>query len=314
MKRYPLMMASPSGGVAPLEVIARLQKTRAWTWEIKMDGCRALMVADAGTVTLMNRNGRDIGYRYPDVMDRAKFEQDVVLDGELVVLDASGRPDFHLLHRRDAQGSAAAAVQLASAMPAQFAVFDVLSLAGVDLRLLPYTARRAHLEGLARVLAGMAVVVPPVSMDGPLMWQVVQDMGLEGLVAKRNDSRYEGRRSQSWVKVKASLRVFALVSGYDPGQGRRAATFGALRLSLVDDDDALVSIGSVGSGFTEAEVGRLWGRLQAGDHPIVVEVTCLEVSPSGMLRQPVYRGTPAGLGPADCTVDQLDDGRLRRGG
>ncbi len=305
---YPLMLAMPHGTIArdPEAVVSTLHERGGWTFEFKYDGIRALVQLSDGTVRITNRNGRDITFRYPDVV--AKLEGmavDAVLDGEIVCTDATGRPDYHLVHHRDAQQSARGARQLAQVSPAQFVVFDVLAVNGVDLRVLSYLDRHHRLVELAGDLTAHGATVPPTTTDGPAAWQVVIDLNLEGLVAKRNDSRYQGRRSPSWVKIKRTRSVSALVSGYDAGEGSRADTFGALRLSLIDETGRLVDVGSVGSGFTEADVRRVWDRLSRGDHPIIVEVSYLEFSPTGHLRQPVFRGLRTDVDPTACTMAQL---------
>lgn len=306
MTSYPLMLAQPSGR-APQDAIRQLQRTGEWTFEFKYDGVRALVILDGGTVRIINRNGRDITHRYPDVVEHLQAVPDLrgVFDGEIVCLDENGRPDFSRIHRRDAQESPKAVAVLAKAMPARLVAFDILEYEGADLRLRRYVDRRKYLEDLAAVLAGGSVVVPPVSADGETMWKVVADMGLEGLVAKRDDSRYQGRRSGAWVKIKRVHRLSALVSGYDPGEGHRAATFGCLHLSLVDEEMRLVPIGSVGTGFTDADCSLIADRLQGNDHPIIVDVDYLEFSPGGQLRQPSFKGVRNDLLPQDCSVRQV---------
>ncbi len=302
---HPLMLATPSYG-DPEETIRQLEQSGNWHFEVKADGIRALVEIARGVARITNRSGRDITFRYPDVVGGlAGFGTDVILDGEIVSTDAAGRPDFARIHRRDAQGSARAAAQLATSLPAQLVVFDVLERAGVDLRMLTYLDRRSHLQELAPELAARGVVLPPVMQDGGLMWRVVQQLGLEGLVAKRASSRYTGRRSPDWVKIKATRRLSALVSGWAAGEGSRASAFGALWLSLLDDQGALIPVGKVGSGFDEAAMAQVWDRLTRGDHPIIVEVEYLEMSPSGHLRQPVFKGIRRDIPAEECTMRQV---------
>lgn len=299
---YSVMLASPPSG-APAQVIEQMERSGDWAFEIKFDGIRAVVALTNGVPQITNRRGRDITFRYPEVVAAMTGLPDMVLDGEIVCL-RNGRPDFSLIHRRDAQGSARAAAQLASTSPAQFVVFDVLIRAGVDLRALPYSARRKHVDELCPQLSDHQVMCSPSSGDGLSMWAAVQDLGLEGLIAKRLNSRYVGRRTGAWVKIKLTHRVTALVSGWDAGEGSRASTFGALRLALIDGGD-LVDVGSVGSGFSQADLDLVWGRLRANDHPIMVDVAYLEVSPSGVLRQPVFRGLRLDVEPSACSMDQL---------
>jgi bifunctional non-homologous end joining protein LigD len=299
-----LMLATPTSG-PPEAVITRLLQDNCWSFEFKMDGIRALLHVSGGKVTITNRNGRDITYRYPDVVRTATGLGDMVLDGEIVCPDADGRPDFGRVQRRDAQGSERAAATMAARFPAQFVVFDVLIRAGVDCRALSYLGRREQLGELAAGLQMHSITSPPVSVDGAMMWRVVCDMGLEGLVAKRHDGRYVGRRSSAWLKVKRTHRISAVVVGYDAGEGSRAGVFGALKLGLLDPvSGATVGIGSVGSGFSNADIAEIWGMLQRRE-PIVVEVTFLEIGSGRRLRQPVFAGLRRDLAVDDCTVDQV---------
>lgn len=302
-----LMLAMPGGD--PETTIRRLDAEGGWSFEFKADGIRAL-VSIGNKVRITNRRAVNITYRYPDVVDRLQdSDLDLVLDGEIVCTGTAGLPDFSMIHRRDAQGTAFAARQLASTFPATFMAFDILLRDGVDLRALDYAHRREQLEELAEPLGGGAVVAP-VSDDGPKMWRAVCAMRMEGLVAKRRTSRYVGRRSPDWVKIKRTHRLSALVSGWEPGQGSRARTFGALQLALLDQAGNLVQIGHVGSGFTEPDLRDVWGRLSRGDHPIIVEIEYLEVSPSGHLRQPVMKGVRLDIPAAECTVDQMKEGPI----
>ena len=304
----PLMLASRCPPGDPLKIIERMQSEGSWSWEVKVDGIRALVQVTDGQVRVTNRRARDITYRYPDVVDRLTgFPVDVILDGEIACMDERGRPDFARIHRRDAQGSALAARHLAGSLPAQFVGFDVLSVRDVDVRMLDYGHRREELAHLAPQLGDYGVVVPPVSTDGLVMWQAVCDLALEGLVAKRRDSRYQGRRSPAWVKIKRTRRASLLVSGWEAGEGSRASTFGALRLAALGGAGELVQVGSVGSGFSDADVRSMWDLLQRPNEPIVVEVEFLEFSPGGQLRQPVFKGVRQDVPFTDCTVAQLTD-------
>lgn len=304
--RYPVMLATPGNGSDdPLNVIRFLQEQGRWVFEFKYDGVRAVIVISNGKVTIINRRERDITFRYPDIVQQLTGLPDMVLDGEIVCCDTRGRPDFHLIHRRDAQESAARAARLAASIPAQYVVFDVLIRGGEDLRGRPYWFRH---EALIRLgLAEHGVVVPPTSTDGAMLWAAVEELGLEGLVAKRKDSTYRSGESPAWVKIKRWRRLSALVGGYTPGEGSRASTFGALCLRLLGDNDTLVDVGDVGSGFSEADIREIWQLLASGGPPIVVEVQYLELSRSGRLRSPVFVGIRSDVDPHACTLDQTKE-------
>lgn len=302
MIQAPDLMLAQAATSAPEMVIANAQASGSWVAELKVDGIRAVATIDGDNVTLHNRRHIDISHRYPDVVGAlGGLGINAVLDGEIAVM-RDGRVDFGAAHRRDAQSNARSAAALARTLPATFIAFDVLWLNGIDMRDLSYERRRARLDSLAATHAGLRV--NPSSEDGEAMWKYVLEHQLEGLVLKRKDSRYRGRRDPAWVKVKALKRLSAVVSGYEPGLGHRAATFGALRLALLDGDQ-FVDIGSVGTGFTNADCLLISRRIKSGDHPIIVDVECMEVTAGGHLRQPSFRGIRQDLEITDCTIHQV---------
>lgn len=306
--RFEVMLCAPSSSIAPTPeaTIAALQR-RGWDFSVKFDGIRALILLTEGTVRIINRRLRDITHRYPDLVHALSgLDVEALIDGEIVVLDENGCPDFAAAHKRDAQDNIRSARQLAQAVPVQFAAFDVLELGGRDMRLSHYQARHEALYGLQDQLKGTPIVFPPTSKDGATMWQLVQDWCLEGLVAKSPGSSYHaGQRSKSWVKIKRSSTITALVCGYEPGEGSRARYFGALHLALLDEDGQLCPIGKVGSGFTDADLMHFRERLDQNDHPIMVDVRYLEMSPQGQLRMPVFVSERTDIDPTACTFDQL---------
>jgi bifunctional non-homologous end joining protein LigD len=308
MHRFDVMLASPSKEIAetPEAALAVLQR-RGYSFEFKWDGIRALILLTEGTVRVINRRCRDITYRYPDLVDALSgLGIEALIDGEIVVLDENGCSDFAAAHRRDAQGNIRSARQLAQAVPVQFAAFDILELNGEDMRLSHHQARHALLYALQETFKGTPVVFPPTSKDGAAMWQLVQDRCLEGLIAKSPGSSYTpGRRAKTWVKIKRTSTITALVCGYEPGEGSRAPYFGALHLALLDEDGRLCPVGKVGSGFTDADLVHFRERLDGNDHPIMVEVKYLEVSPQGQLRMPVFVSERTDIDPTACTFDQL---------
>jgi bifunctional non-homologous end joining protein LigD len=175
--------------------------------------------------------------------------REVVLDGEIVALDAAGRPDFGLLQQRMHVTVPAQVRALVERVPVSYLAFDVLYLDGRSLLARPYTERRELLEGLG--LEGPRWGVPPAFPgDGEAALAASQAQRLEGVVAKRLDSRYEpGRRSGAWVKVKRFRTQEVVVGGWRPGAGRREGTIGSLLLG-VPDGDGLTYVGHVGTGFS----------------------------------------------------------------
>jgi DNA ligase D-like protein (predicted ligase) len=189
-----------------------------WVYEVKFDGYRALLIKFGARVELRSRNDKDLTRAYPDVVAAGqKLQADsLILDGEVVALDASGRPSFQALQHR-------------SAHPKHVIVyyaFDLLHLTGEDFTSLPLSARRSKLEPLVR---GSGILVSDI-LGGTAQDVItaVRSLGLEGIIAKRNDSRYiPGERSPAWQKLRLDRpggnRVDALLVGYYEGKQLRFA-------------------------------------------------------------------------------------------
>lgn len=311
--------APPPGDLRPMLATAggALPTGPDWAWELKWDGVRALGYVEGGRLRLVSRNGNDITARYPETrgLGAALGARQAVLDGEIVAFDEAGRPDFQRLQQRMHVEGPSRVQRLARDVPVTYVLFDLLWLDGRSLMDRPYDERRAALLGLG--LGGPAWQVPGNDVgDESVMVAVSRDFGLEGVMAKRRDGRYEpGRRSRGWVKARNLLRQELVVGGWSPGAGSRAGRIGSLLVGYYTDLDgpggpALHYAGRVGSGLTEREVGRLEPELRAhrratspfdvGSPPrdavfveprLVVEVRFSEWTRGGIVRQPVYLGT-----------------------
>jgi len=206
-----------------------------WTYEVKWDGYRAQAIKDGSTVSLASRNLKNITRQYPAVAAAAAGVDAgaALLDGEIVVLDADGRPSFQALHHADFSG-----------LSVVFYAFDLLHLNGRDLTRTPLDERRA---ALARVVAGSEVLLSdPLPGSADEISRAVRGLGLEGVVAKRRRSAYiAGRRSDSWVKVRFAAHQEFVVGGYKPS----AANFDSLLVGYYDKT-RLLAAGKVRSGFT----------------------------------------------------------------
>ena len=285
-----------------------------WAFEMKWDGVRAVAYLAGGRVRLLSRKGRDESAAYPDVVQPlSRLEvRDAVLDGEIVVTDASGRPDFGLLQNRINLSRPGDVERATQTWPAQLMVFDVLELDGESLLARPYEERREILEGLGLDALGERVHVPPVFHgDRQAAQDISQQLRLEGIVAKRTDSPYApGRRGRSWLKIKNFLTQEVVVGGWRPGNGGRSATFGSLLMGI-PGPDGLTYVGRVGSGFDGAALDDVQRRLDALAAPttslvgvpredardahwvrpeLVGEVTYAELTGPGRMRHPVWRG------------------------
>jgi bifunctional non-homologous end joining protein LigD len=278
-----------------------------WLFELKYDGYRLLAEKAGGTATLQLRGGGGAAALFPEVARAVASlpAGDAILDGELVVLDESGRPDFQALQAR-AQLRRPADVAAASvSRPAALFAFDLLSLEGLDLRPLPLSERKALLGAVAPRL-GPLRFADHIAVEGEALYREATAKGLEGVVAKRADSPYRAGRSPAWRKVRAARTADLAVVGYTvPARGR--SSFGALHLAA-RGADGLVYAGRVGSGFDEATLAALAARLPSRERPgppcggampagrvhrwvepeLVVEVRFKEWTSQGWLRQPVF--------------------------
>jgi bifunctional non-homologous end joining protein LigD len=248
--------------VAPmLAVEGPLPVGGGWAYETKWDGFRCCMrVGPTGTTRLTSRLGNEITNVYPDLhgsLADALAGRSAVLDGELVVLGQEGRPDFHLMQFRHQRGPTADLLRTA---PVTYIVFDLLELGGEVLLNAPYTERRALLAELP--VANPRIAVPrhftADDIDPNELLAVVAEQGLEGLVAKRLESRYHpGQRSRDWIKRPLIKTQEVLVGGWRPGKGNRSGRVGGLLLGAHDEAGRLRYVGDVGTGFSERALDEL---------------------------------------------------------
>jgi len=232
-----------------------------WIFEPKLDGYRVLAFVRVGKAHLKSRRGLDVTSQYPFLSDSLNRQaaKDLVLDGEVVALDESGRPCFqclqaHLENRRPGNESGEKIVLI-------YYVFDILYLDGYDLRQAPLSQRKTILENVL-VPTSHLRPVEYFDTDGETLYETATGFGLEGVMAKLKDSIYEaGRRSRNWLKVKSVESDEFVIAGYTPGEGNRSRTFGALLLGSYDEKGKLVYNGNVGSGFDESSLLDLKQRL-----------------------------------------------------
>jgi bifunctional non-homologous end joining protein LigD len=216
-----------------------------WAYEIKWDGYRTLAFIDNGSLRLQSSSGLDVTTSYPELhhLPTAVNATSAVLDGELVVLDANGRPSFEAIQRHQTQ--------------AALYLFDVLSINGTDIVSLPYRQRRELLEHL--VEAGSNWMVPAYRVgEGAALLEAAEAQRLEGVMAKKLDSPYQpGKRSPHWRKVKVRVTETVVIGGYTAGSGNRAGTFGALLIGVEEPDGRLRFAGGVGTGFNQRRLESL---------------------------------------------------------
>jgi bifunctional non-homologous end joining protein LigD len=232
---------APAEFIEPMQckLESKLPEGADWEYEAKFDGYRVLAVKHGGRVSLLSRRNNALTQDFPEVA--AAFESvddETVIDGEIVALDETGRPAFNKLQNRRLDRSGIV-----------FYAFDLLIWRGKQIAHQPLQQRREFLN------AALANITDPVRLSGSLhasaedLLQAARKLNLEGLVAKRLDSRYEpGKRSGAWVKVKINLDQELVIGGYLPAEKRH---FDALLVGYYQGSK-LIFAGKVRNGFKEA--------------------------------------------------------------
>lgn len=206
-----------------------------WVYEEKYDGIRILAYKQGKRVRMLTRNDLDRTARFPaiaDVISRLPNET-LILDGETVAFDPHGVSRFQLLQRGD--------------LSLRYALFDCLFRDGVDLRSKPLDVRRQELEEVLRKPSELLFVSHRLAPNGLDAYRIAKRKGLEGIVAKDNDSPYEERRSRKWLKVKVHQEEEFVIGGFTAPAGARKH-LGALLLGAFSGDE-LIFVGKVGTGF-----------------------------------------------------------------
>lgn len=234
-----------------------------WLFELKYDGFWMLAERQEGKPMLVLRRGRDATQAFPDIA-RALAELpegDVVLDGEVVCVDAQGKPSFQRLLQR-AQLARPLDVQRATvALPATMHAFDLLALRGHDLRGLPLVERKQLLRFLLAELPAGAPLrfADHVEAEGEALFEEVRKTGLEGVLAKRADAPYRAGRSEHWLKIRVEKAGDFAVVGFTLPKASRTG-FGGLDLA-VWEGGGLMYAGRVGSGFVQAQLEAVRAQL-----------------------------------------------------
>ncbi len=304
-----------------------------WLYELKVDGVRILATKDGDDVTLHYRTGRSATASYPEVARaiRALPIHRVVLDGEIVAFDATGRTNFHKLAKR-IQATRPSDIRYAALeTPVTFLAFDCLELGSrasgaLDLRPVALEKRKAV---LARVLPrpGVLRVLDHIAEKGSVLFAFCEQQGLEGIVAKKlgTDYRHGPTRSDTWVKVKTKNEDDFVVVGYTVGKGARKR-LGAVDIASYEGDE-LVYRGKVGGGLSDAQIDALlktlptlhcdaapasgeWMPAPEGREyvrpDIVVRVRYPRWTDGGHLWQPTFVGIRKDARPRDCDATPND--------
>lgn len=237
--------------------VKELPSGRNWLYELKLDGYRVLVMKERGIVTLFSRRGNNLNNAFPRIAAAFTFLTDnTIVDGELVVLDDDGKPSFAALQKHKFSPDAL-----------HFYAFDLIAYKGKDLRKLPLIERRTVLEESALTRMREPVRLSSVIPTSPSqLIAAARKSGLEGVVAKRGDSRYEsGERSGAWVKYKTNKGQELVIGGYKPGSNG----FEYLLVGYNEGRD-LIFIAKIRNGFTPAlrrDIARRFTGLRTSQCP-----------------------------------------------
>jgi bifunctional non-homologous end joining protein LigD len=229
---------------------------KEWVFEVKWDGVRAILLQNKakGITKIQSRNGKDITHRYPEIAEAVdsvlKNNESDVLDGEIVVLNNEGIPDFQMHQKRMNVDSQRDIEFLSDNTPATYFVFDMLYFDGKNVEELHLADRRKILNSLTGGGSKRIRISEYIEEKGKALFKSVIERQLEGIVAKHKNSKYrQGIRSSAWLKIKGILTQDCIVIGYTKGEGNRQDFFGSLILAAYDDKGKLRFVGHSGSGF-----------------------------------------------------------------
>lgn len=300
---------------------------KGWLFELKYDGYRVLASRHAeesgrAHAELRYRSGLDSSHLFPEIARavRSLPVQDLLIDGEVVVLDETGKPSFQRLQKRAQLHRSGDIARGAVEHPATYFVFDLLAGEGFDLRSLPLAQRKALLAELLPP-AGPVRYADHVEERGEDLYRAVREAGAEGVVGKRADSAYVTGRSDKWLKVRAEHEEDFVVVGYTLPKGLRSG-LGALHLAAYDTDGRLVYAGRAGTGFTASSAEETAAKLDKhrratppcdgptpkGKEHVWVEpkyvavVRYLERTNDGQLRHPVFVRLRTDKKPEECLL------------
>jgi bifunctional non-homologous end joining protein LigD len=291
-----------------------------WLFEIKWDGERSLAFIQDGELELRARSGRNITSEYPELRQVAKQfnARKAILDGEIVVLDEEGRSNFMRIQSRFGVSNPPLSLQQKS--PVTYYAFDLLYCDGYDLRNVALEKRKELLRELLRPSVNVRYSDHVVE-NGVELLERAKEKGLEGIIAKRCNSHYGGKRSSDWLKFKIVHDLDVAIGGWTAPR-RTRAHFGALLMGLYDGKD-LKYIGSVGTGFDEKLLEQTMAMLTKLATPrspfdttpklkeevhwvkpeLVARVKYGQWTSDRMLRQPVFLGFEEDRKAADCRFE-----------
>jgi bifunctional non-homologous end joining protein LigD len=298
-----------------------------WIFEVKWDGFRAIAYLDT-ELAVRSRNQKELLNNFPELRELNQLGKDVVLDGEIVILN-EGKADFQALLERGKTTLPRDIAFKNKRSPAAYVVFDILEKNGKSLLNLPLMERKRILA--ESVKEGEHVLLSDyVEEKGEVYFQAVLEKGLEGIIAKKKSSPYEaGTRSNNWLKIKKLHTCDCVVLGYTQGTGTRRSTLGALILGLYNEAKQPIYVGKVGTGFSKEtlkEMLKKFQKIKTETAPfelntaqkvtwlkpeIVCEIAYQVLTKEMCLRIPKFLRLRQDKKPEDCILDQLGEEPLR---
>lgn len=271
-----------------------------WIFETKWDGYRAIAKMEANDVQLYSRNGLSFNQLYPEIVNELKtLSLNGILDGEIVVLEESGKSNFQRLQQYDETTD----------LSIRYIVFDCLSINNKSLIGLPLLQRKQILKEALPKNCKLICYSEHVETDGESYFQKMAAQDLEGMIAKKSDSLYEpGKRTKNWLKIKNHNTQEAIIVGFTPPKGSRSH-FGSLILAVKSGEEYRY-VGNTGTGFTNhvlEEVYQMLQPLKTDSSPfdrrvpleskitwvrpkLVCQIKYTELTRDGIMRHPVFEG------------------------
>lgn len=286
-------------------------KNKEYIFEPKFDGTRVWIYREGKKIKLINRRNNNITHRYPELAGLWKnIKEDSIIDGELVILGKKHLPDFNLLQKRDLLENKFRIEILSKSTPATIFVFDIVKLKNKNLKELSLLERKKILA--REIKHSSKISLTPYARDGQKLWQKIQKLKMEGIMAKKIDSKYEGKRSSSWLKIKNEKSIDAIVIGYT----REKRAISALALAAYHNKK-LIYIGRVAAGLDEKIIKELSEKLKSSKPRInirtskkinyvkpntIVEVKYLEITKDFSLRAPAFLRIRHDKNLKECTI------------
>lgn len=300
-----------------------------WLYETKWDGVRTVCFLARGQTRLFSRKEKEMSFRYPELADITRHlnATQAILDGEIVTLDERGHPNFQLLQARIGLEGDKDIARVAAEHPALYYVFDLVYYNGFDLTQAALSQRKHLLEQILTETSSVQYS-RHVQGEGERLFDEVTRAGLEGVVAKHQDSSYVQQRSSAWLKFKVLKRQEVVIGGYTDPRGTRPC-FGALVVGLYNEVGALHYIGHVGGGFTHASLEHIYDLIQplrVHNSPfaeplrthepahwlkpeLICEVKFSEWTADRHMRHPVFMGMRDDKDPRQCIFEVARDTR-----